>query len=302
MSELTIVIVTFNSSHVIANLLSLIYERGYDVIISDNGSSDDTIQIIEEQFPAVNIIKNCHNIGFARANNKGFLSANTEFVATINPDCLVYCDDIAKILAVMIEHPEVAIASGQLYKGFFNKEQKKITFTNKDETLIKNYISEHSQFYYSKFISGCFMIMRKSVFDKIGFFDQNFFLYCEDNELCKRVLKNKHKMAIVKNTKICHLGGHSANNCTKTGAKFEYLILWHKLGWSKLYYTQAVHNRFVASLKAIRNIMKMLILVSYHFIKDRKIPTSYKAIFCASFAYLFGKKAFDKDGRANFKY
>ena len=82
------------------------------------------------------------------------------------------------------------------------------------------------------------------------FFDEGFFLYGEDNEICKRVVKKGFKTAIINDTKLLHIGNSSSKITNAESTK----IYWHKFGWSKLYYTQKVHGTMVAKLKAIRII------------------------------------------------
>ena len=137
------------------------------------------------------------------------------------------------------------------------------------------------------------MCFRKAIFDKIGFFDEGFFLYCEDNEICKRVLKNGYKIAIMKNTEQIHLSQQSTGELSP---KIKEGIMWHQFGYSKCYYTECIHNRFIASLKAIRNILRAFIKEMPFYFGLKKQNIKNQAIICGSFSYLIGKGAFDKNG------
>ena len=112
-------------------------------------------------------------------------------------------------------------------------------------------------------------------------------------------MANKYKIAVIKYTKICHLGGISSN--VNNNKKYNYFILWHKMGWSKLYYTQAVHNKLIAKLRAIRNIIKRSLIIIYSIVRFRKVNIADLAVLNASIAYLIGKKAFDRNDRPNFE-
>jgi GT2 family glycosyltransferase len=292
MLDLTIIIVTYNSAKIITHTLSRLSSIDCKIIISDNNSIDNTIDIVKDKFPKVRIITNKHNIGFSKANNIAFKQANTGFVATLNPDCFFEnVNDIDKIINIMHKNSNIAIASGELYGGKMDKDEN-IIIQNKDNIAVSNYIKQLDEFYYSNFISGCFMVMRVEIFQKIGFFNEKFFLYCEDNEICKRVLRNKYDLAVAKNIKIIHLSNQSSDESCGI-KKFNYNILWYRFGWSKLIYTQEVHNKFIAKLRAVRNIIKNTIIILYFFYKKKQINPINKAILYSSFAYLVGKTSLD---------
>ncbi len=288
MSNLTIVIVTYNSSKIIKECLSRIYNSKYNITISDNNSIDNTIKIVQENFPRVKIIKNNENIGFAKANNVAFKQAKTDFVATLNPDCFFEdISDIDKIINIMISDNKIAIASAELYSGFLDKN--KLTITQKFHPDQQNYIKEQNNYFHTKFISGCFMIMKVDIFKKIGFFNEKFFLYCEDNEICKRTLKNNYILAVIKDTKICHLSEQSSDT-RKNDSNFNETILWYRFGYSKLIYTQEVHNKFIAKLRAIRNIIKNYLIILRTKIAKNNVNIINKLILDASICYLFNRK------------
>ena len=284
MTDLTIIIVTFNSSKIISKCLSKIYNSNYDIIISDNNSSDNIIAIIKKDFPRVKIIKNSENIGFAKANNIGFKNSNSQFVATLNPDCFFEnIADIEKIINIMKSDNKIAIASAMLYSGFLDND--KLSITNQSQIAAKGYFNEQAKYYHAKFISGCFMMLRVSIFEKTGFFNEKFFMYCEDNEICKRTLKNNYKLVIVKDTKICHLSQQSSDS--RNNKKFNDVILWYKFGYSKLIYTQEVHNKFIAKLRAIRNIIKNYFIILHAKCTNNNIN---RLILDASICYLLNKE------------
>jgi GT2 family glycosyltransferase len=287
MTDLTIIIVTFNSSKIISKCLSKIYNSNYDIIISDSNSSDNTIAIIKKDFPRVKIIKNSENIGFAKANNIGFKNSNSQFVATLNPDCFFEnIADIEKIINIMKSDNKIAIASAMLYSGFLDND--KLSITNQCQIAAKGYFNEQAKYYHTKFISGCFMMLRVSIFEKTGFFNEKFFMYCEDNEICKRTLKNNYKLVIVKDTKICHLSQQSSDS--RNNKQFNDVILWYRFGYSKLIYTQEVHNKFIAKLRAIRNIIKNYFIILHAKCTNNNINNINRLILDASICYLLNKE------------
>src|SRR5690606_11776863 len=124
-------------------------------------------------------------------------------------------------------------------------------------------------FFEAKFITGACMFMKMDVFRQIGFFDENFFMYCEDNEINKRTKRKGYELAVVKDTKFFHLGGQSS--VKRNNEDIIYFIHWHKFGWSKMYYTESVHNKLIAKLKSIRKIIQTLPKIVLDLVKGRRI-------------------------------
>jgi GT2 family glycosyltransferase len=138
------------------------------------------------------------------------------------------------------------------------------------------------------------MFMQLAIFRKIGFFDEDFFMFAEDNELCDRVAENGYKNVIIHNAIAFHLGGGSS----KKSLRITYRRFWH-LGWSKSKYKQKrkgkIQNfRATSRLVIIYFIESLFYLLTYNF--DKSVS---KFAFCSGcFSYLIGLKAFRKDGAA----
>lgn len=285
--ELTIVIVTFNSSKIIQSCLEKINLDKYRVIIVDNNSQDNTLDIVKKFISDENTIELEKNSGYGRANNIGLKMVKTKYALALNPDAHIFEDDIEKVLNVMNANSQIALAGAIPFKNVDNNE-----FPLVDVSLI-NKKDIYPDFYSTRFLTGASLFFRIESFEKIGFFDEEFFLYCEDNEICKRVIKNGHKNALIKNTKFFHIGGNSSKKITK---ECNNKILWHRLGWSKAYYAQAVHGVIIGKLKAIRMLLKFsLLILKDFFLGKKEIQDKYKYPLLGTFSYFFGGKAFDKN-------
>ncbi len=289
--DLTAIIVTYNSQDIIKRTIANFDDcPEISIIIVDNASKDNTIQEVESlNQKNIKIIKIDKNSGFARANNRGLEAVETKYALIINPDCEIERDSIEKVLSKIDNHDELAILSTELYASETIKD--KIASVKKPLQKILD-----DDIYDVKFISGCCMFLDMKKMQKIGFFDEGFFLYCEDNELCKRILNKKYKLGIVKGSKAIHRGGKSSS---EPNEKTRYGILWHRFGWSKCYYTQKVHNKLVAKLKAVRDIIKCLFKILSAKIKGKQPDIVYRAKLSGCFSYLISKKAFDRDGNPN---
>lgn len=292
--DLTIIILTHNSAGIIAHSLEKINKEKYDVVIVDNASKDNTCALIEKNFPQVKLIKLPQNIGYGRANNVALKQASTDFALVLNPDALITETQIENILHLIKPEKTIALAgaiaySCQLKNGEIINEE----LIGKDAT--KHPLAQNEKFYFVKFITGAALFMNLQIMRQVGFFDEGFFLYGEDNEICKRVLRKGYKNAIIKNSKFLHLSGRSSQLSEEEIAK----IYWHKFGWSKCYYTEKMYGPIIARLKALRMILKSLLKITIDVVKNRPIHLVAKSTLRGSFAYLIGIKAFKKDGTIN---
>ena len=222
--DLTIIIVTFNSSEVVGQCLSHLNATKYDVVVVDNSSTDNTAQIVSEQFPQVKLIKSDQNLGYGRANNIGLRQAQTDFALILNPDAFMLEEDTEIALNVLKNNPDIALASPMV---FHTEEASKDFVKSADDYAIVNFIIGGVLFMNMK-------LLKKIALKKSDFFDEDFFMFAEDNEISDRSLKNGYKNVSIKNAKAFHSGGGSS----KKNLRNTYRRFWH-LGWSKSKYKQA---------------------------------------------------------------
>jgi len=288
--NLGIVAITYNSASLIKRFIKNIDVSKNDLVIVDNASKDNTIEIIEKNFSQIKIIKNSYNSGFSRAANTGIKSLKNKYALLLNIDSFISQDDIDKIVNVMNSNNKIAIAGPMIYSGTISGNQ----ILEKDLITRIALKEKNNKIHYNKFITGAAMFLNLSNIKNIGLFDENFFLYCEDNEICKRSIKKGYINAIISDTKLIHAGGNSCNISPKEIQR----IYWHKFGWSKLYYTEKVHGKLIAKLKAIRMITKFLIVILIKYIENTKAQSHTLQALKGSCAYLIGEGAFDNSNNA----
>jgi N-acetylglucosaminyl-diphospho-decaprenol L-rhamnosyltransferase len=292
--NLTIIILAYNSSHMIESCLKNLDFDQYEVIVIDNASIDDSIQIVQNKFPKAQIIKLKKNIGYGRANNVALRQVKTAFALLMNVDSIITCDNINQITTLMAKNPTIAIAGPMVYSCKLENGN----IAEKDLCTKINYSKhknlEDENFYFSQFITGAAMFFNMKIMSEIGFFDEGFFLYCEDNEICKRAIKKGYKTAIVKNSKFYHLSGQS---CTLTEEE-AFRLNWHRFGWSKAYYTEKRWGILIGKLKAITMILKFGINCLKEKIISNKVDLRNQAALQGSYAYLTGLGAFDENDEA----
>jgi len=275
-NDLTIIITTFNSDLVIEKCLKSFSINNYDVFIIDNNSSDNTIEIINKNFSSVNIIKNNKNLGFGRANNIGLKQAKTPFALILNPDTEIRDSDIETSLNNLKNNPQIALASPKI-----------IGSTNFDDSQIDN----NNPIIFQHFIVGGVMFMNLEIIKKIGFFNEEYFLFAEDSEICDNAILAGYQNAIFNNAIAIHHGGSSS----KKSLRVVYRRFWH-LGWSKTKYKKGRKNLF----NLIRSTLRLSVIYFFEgfFYLLRGNLEKSVGKFAFSFgctAYIIGLKAFDNN-------
>ena len=246
MTKLSVVIVNYNVKHFIEQCLFSVLKASEniacEVFVVDNNSVDGSVTLIKEKFPQINLIVNKTNTGFSVANNQAIKLAKGEYVLLLNPDTVVQEDTFTKILAFMDSHPEagglgVKMLDGQ---GNFAPESKRglptpsvafykmfgfSRFFPKSKRFGKYHLSylPQDQICEMDVISGAFMLMRKSVLDKIGHLDETFFMYGEDIDLSYRITQAGYKNYYFPETQIIHYKGESTKR-----SSLNYVVIFYK--------------------------------------------------------------------------
>lgn len=226
----TFIIINWNGGEFVQQCIYSILNQTYDnieVLVVDNCSTDNSVAFIESfvnKFPIVRLIKNNKNFGFSRACNIGANHANGEFIVFVNNDAILNHDWLINIINKITYNPNVAVASGPIFyysnprliwslgarfdkvSGFsWNLGQKKYHFQN-------------GEFDY---LSGCVMLVNKNVFKKIGMFDESFFIYDDDIDLCFRAKYLGYKLEFVDES----ISFHKVSESKK---KLPYKIYYYK--------------------------------------------------------------------------
>ena len=220
--ELSIVIVTFKSEAKIFNCLDSI-QNNIEVIIIENSSNKNFKQDIEKNYTNVKCILTGKNIGYAAANNMGLKNVQTKYALVLNPDTILNKDAINNFLNTASELENFSLI------GPAN-----------DQGNIKNL--ENSNLIEVDNLKGFAIFFCMSKFNKI-FFDENFFLYFEEIDLCKKVKKNNGKIYLDKNITIKHEGASSVDKTNSL--EIEKNRNWHWM-WSTFYFHKKYKGFFTA--------------------------------------------------------
>jgi O-antigen biosynthesis protein len=202
--------------------------RDCEIIIVDNASNDNSRQLITKDFPAVAWVQLKDNIGFGRACNVGVQMCRGEYVLLLNPDMLVSRDSLSVCLAFLQGHPDVGIVGPKILKpdGSFQPHCRRSFPTPLNAFFYMfglsrlfptspvfgrynfTYVSPDTAMEVDA-VSGCFMFMRRSLYQEVGGFDEAFFMYAEDLDLCARVKERGYKVWYCPDTQVIHFKGKS---------------------------------------------------------------------------------------------
>jgi GT2 family glycosyltransferase len=229
--KLSIVILCWNDLKVIPDCLRSIYETTnsveFEVIVSDNGSTDGSIEFIHRNYPQVKVIENGRNLRFARANNVGIRASQGEYVLILNPDTIIHEGTLEKILKFADAHPEGGAFGCRVLNvdGSYQESAWPCRSIRRDwvTALYLRPLARLSEWFSSDtyfgwkgdsqrpvdWVSGCFTLARKEVLDRIAGFDERFFYYHEDMDLCRRIRELGYEVTYVPEATITHLGGQS---------------------------------------------------------------------------------------------
>jgi GT2 family glycosyltransferase len=244
--QISIVIVNYNVKHFLMQCLQSVQKAiagiEAEVFVVDNASADNSVAMLKEKFPWVNLIVNTENVGFSCANNQAIKLAKGEFVLLLNPDTLVEENTFATCIDFMNKTPDAGATGVKMINGNgeFLPESKralpipsvafyKIFGLSKLFPRSKKFGSYHLTYLDNdktqpvEVLSGAFMFMRKKVLDAIGLLDETFFMYGEDIDLSYRINKAGYKNYYLPETGIIHYKGES----TKKGS-VNYVIVFYK--------------------------------------------------------------------------
>ena len=207
--ELSIVVVTFNSSDYIEACLQAFNQASENLptvkIVVDNGSQDQTIALVKHNFSDWRIIQNSSNIGYGAACNLGIKDSQAPFILISNPDVVVQESTVTELLGYIQGNPSCGIAACQLINsdGTTQRSYRRSPLPHhilgralERLPLFKGHIHSSSYLMNDKpadashqvdWLLGSCMLLRRSALDAIGLFDERFFLYCEDVDLCWRM-------------------------------------------------------------------------------------------------------------------
>lgn len=221
-NNLSVIIVNFNSGGYLVKCLSSLErvsdELDLDIWVVDNASTDGSLDKAKQANPSVIFIANKENIGFTKANNLVLKKVKNEFILILNPDTEVLAGTLQYMINYLDNHKDVGAAScrveladGSLdwasHRGFPTPWASFLYYVMGDDRLYHLTGRNLSIIHEVDCITGAFFLTRKSVLDQVGLFDEDYFMYAEDIDLCFRIKRAGYKIVYLPQVKIIHYKG-----------------------------------------------------------------------------------------------
>jgi N-acetylglucosaminyl-diphospho-decaprenol L-rhamnosyltransferase len=255
---LSIIIVSWNTETLLAQCLTSLFAHPptarYEVWVVDNASSDGSAAMVREQFPQVKLLETGENLGFARGNNAAIEWCGGEYVLLLNPDTELLPGALDSLIAFMIEQPDAGAAGSRL----LNPDGSLQTSCHPSPTLLREWwylLHLDALWAYGRYnmaewdtteprevdvLQGASLLLRKSLLDRIGVLDGDYFMYSEEVDLCLRIQRAGWRLYWVPQSQVIHYGGQSTQQAA--------LKMFLQLYASKLRYFRKHHGRFAGFL------------------------------------------------------
>jgi len=281
--NLTVIIVSFKSDHIIHHCINSI-DKEIEIIIIDNSNNIEFKNDIESRYKNVSCILSRENIGMGAGNNLGIKNTNKDFVLILNPDVILEKNTISEIISASKKLNTFAIIAPISDK--------------KDYPNYKLHKNESNKFNLSdpfkvKTVDGYSMLLNLNRLKNLGnfdFFDENFFLYLENDDFCKRLSSINENIFVVPTAKIHHLGGEAVDPRYKY--EIELSRNWHWM-WSKFYFNKKHYGYFIATLKIFNNLISAMIKFFYYLITFNNYKKKiYQMRLSGLLNSMVGKKSF----------
>jgi N-acetylglucosaminyl-diphospho-decaprenol L-rhamnosyltransferase len=241
--DLSIVLVCWNNKDYLEPCLQSLYDGklyfSFDVICVDNGSTDGSLEMLQEKFPDVKVIENGRNVGLSKASNQGITATSGRYVLLLNNDTIVNCRALEAMFEFLEANPSAGATGGKLlnddssfqggYAKFSTLLEELLIATNLGDRLWPGYPSHHD----SKTIlpvgwlsSACLMI-RRSALDKVGLLDESYFIYGDEADLQYRLNKAGQGVYYIPTATTVHYGGKSMNRWKRRRMVYRGKLLFY---------------------------------------------------------------------------
>lgn len=249
--NLEAIVVTYNSAlHIRACLLSL-QQAGVRTVVVDNGSQDETLAVVAEEFPQVRLIQAGENLGYGRALNVGVAETTSPFILAANADTSFPSGSLEKLVQFLAENPRVGVAGPQQVfpDGKWQRSYGEVPGLKESVTSLiglaslKNAIHRGlwrylpSQPKRVSYVDGAVMMVRRTAFEKIGGFDEDFPYYTEDADLCFRIRKAGWQVVSLPNVCVTHVRGGSSIKVEGYSEKFLRAFIDGQLRFVRKHYS-----------------------------------------------------------------
>lgn len=240
-----IVLVNWNTRELLVNCLAAIPAaiagRPATVWVVDNASSDDSVAVVEAQFPEVRLVRNTQNVGFSAANNQAIALSTAPYVLLLNSDTIPLPGSLAVLAQFLDTHAQVGIVGAQLLNPDYSLQPSWASFPTiwselrgKNMRVRRPFAERNGQPAYDvDWVGGACLLIRRQVIEQIGPMDDGYFMYSEETDWCFRAHKAGWRICYYPLAQVIHFGGQSSKQAS-TRMKFE--LYRSKLRFFRLHY------------------------------------------------------------------
>jgi N-acetylglucosaminyl-diphospho-decaprenol L-rhamnosyltransferase len=256
--NLSIIIVNWNTRDLLARCLASVYahlpQAEAEVLVVDNGSTDDSPTMVREFFPLARLIRNSQNVGFARANNQAMQECIGQSILLLNSDTEVKPGALDGLLQVMEQYPEAGAAGSRL----LNPDGTLQCSCYPAPTLSREFwrmlhldvLWPYGSYRMTDWnldmprevdsVSGACLLLRRTALDQVGLLDEDYFFYSEEVDLCYRLRRAGWRIYWTPQAQVVHYGGQSSRQLRDE--------MFLRLYWGKIAYFRKHHGRLSARL------------------------------------------------------
>jgi len=232
-ADLSIIIVNYNVKHRLRECLLSIYRStkgtSFEIIVVDNNSTDGSVDMVKSEFPAVKLIENSQNLGFARAANQGLKENKGRYILLLNPDTIVLPNALDKMVEFMEANSEAGALGCKLLNPDGSLQPSCRSFptlitvlfenTGLEKLFLRNRIIGRHRIGHWDYNDirevdqpmGSALMVRRETATQVGLMDEQFYMYYEDVDWCFRIKKGGWKIYFLPSAQIIHYGGQSAS-------------------------------------------------------------------------------------------
>lgn len=276
--DLSIVIVNYNTGKFIVKCLDFIRRNpphgSFEIFVVDNNSKDYSVEILKKHYPEVKLIENSSNFGFSYANNQAIVRSRGRYILVLNPDTVVTKGAIDVMIDFMDKNSDVGVGGAKLlnfdgsiqyscrrfptvFYVFFGRQSVFTKFLPYNK-ISREYLmmdEDYSKNIETDWVFGASMILRREALEEVGIFDEDYFIFVEDTDLCYRMRKKGWKVCYIANAIIYHCLGVTREHFWKT------TLLNHNLGMFKFFKKHYNLNLFIQILLSVGLSLRLLLLV-----------------------------------------
>lgn len=231
---MSISIVNWNTCELLKNCIESIYKETsniqFEIILIDNASSDDSVEMVKSDFPGIILIENSRNRGFAAANNQGIRISTGRYVLLLNSDTIVCDNAIEETVQYADKHPEAAVVGCQVWESADTIQMTCFRFPSVANLFLSSFglatvfkrnriLGREWMLWWKRdsereidLVSGMFMLVRREAIEQVGILDERFFMYCEEVDWCYRFRKAGWRILFWPGAKIIHVAGGSCSS------------------------------------------------------------------------------------------